>query len=141
MNRSYILVMVSAVLLSAVMLVAGCSSLPLGSKPTAAPPAVPTEVPTPLIPAVTTVLPDLSSCGFTSCHGPDIACGLNAPQVCTAEYKLGDRCRRYARCDTSGGSCVLVTSPEYTSCKACVQQCELRAGDDTLSGIDCEEKC
>jgi hypothetical protein len=71
----------------------------------------------------------------------DVACGSNAPQVCTMEYKIGDKCRQYAHCDTSGGSCTLVTDPMYSTCKACVQRCEIGAGPDNLAAFSCEEKC
>jgi hypothetical protein len=57
------------------------------------------------------------------------------------EYRLGDKCRQYARCDTTGGSCSLVTDPKFASCKACVEQCSARAGSDGTSVFDCEAKC
>jgi hypothetical protein len=57
-------------------------------------------------------------------------------------YQIGDRCRQYARCDTSGGSCTLVTSnPEFATCKACAEHCQIQAGADSLAAMTCEEKC
>jgi hypothetical protein len=79
-----------------------------------------------------------NSCGFTTCHGPDLACGPNPPQVCTAVYTLGDKCRQYASCDSSGGSCRLITTPQYDSCLACIKKC---GGADATEIFTCEEKC
>jgi len=79
-----------------------------------------------------------NSCGFTSCHGADLACGPNPPQVCTAMYTLGDKCRQYASCDSSGGGCRLVTTQQYDSCLACIRKC---GGADATEIFTCEEKC
>jgi hypothetical protein len=79
-----------------------------------------------------------SSCGFTTCHGLDLACGTNPPQVCTMEYALGDTCRQYAYCTGTGGSCQLVTTAQFDRCKVCVQTC---GGADTTEIFTCEEKC
>jgi hypothetical protein len=57
------------------------------------------------------------------------------------EYRIGDKCRQYARCDTSGGSCSLVIEPKFTACKACVEHCQIQAGADGLAAMNCEEKC
>lgn len=122
------------VLLAAALLTAGCTNT--NTKPVQT--AAPTPVPETTIPPTTTAP---ISCGLTSCHGLDLACGSNPPDVCTMEYKLGDRCRKYAHCDASGGSCTLVKDSGFVSCKNCVEDCEIRAGDDTLSAVSCEEKC
>ena len=106
------------VLLIAALFVAGCTSVSPGTQ----------------IPA-----PDPASCGITSCHGLDLACGANAPEVCTMEYRLGDKCRQYARCDVSGGTCTLVKDPEFEICKTCVEQCELYS--DPPKAFECEAKC
>lgn len=125
------------VMLSAALFTAGCTSLSHdGAKitPTPLPPSVQTAVPS--------GTPTPSTCGFTTCHGSDLACGTNAPQICTEEYRTGDKCRQYARCDTSGGSCTLVTdNPKYTTCKACAEHCAIQAGADSLAAVSCEEKC
>jgi hypothetical protein len=123
------------VLLVAALFAAGCTQTSPGGKVT------PTPVPTPVPTAVSTGTPDVSSCGFTTCHGLDLACGMNAPQMCTMEYRIGDKCRQYARCDTTGGSCTLVTEPKFTACKACAEQCQIAAGTDGLAAFSCEEKC
>ncbi len=121
---------ICGLLLVAALFAAGCT-LTSGGKVT------PTPVPT-TIPAGT---PVPSTCGFTTCHGSDLACGTNAPYVCTMKYRLGDKCRQYARCDTSGGSCTLVIEPRYTQCKACADRCQTQAGPDSLAAMSCEEKC
>ena len=66
---------------------------------------------------------------------------MNAPEVCTMEYRIGDRCRQYAHCDISGGDCTLVTSPKFTACKSCAERCQVQAGPDSLAAMTCEEKC
>ncbi|MFA4875918.1 MAG: hypothetical protein WC586_00765 [Methanoregula sp.] len=99
---------------------------------------------TPVTPAPTTlpvVTPGGSTCGFTTCHGLDPACGTNAPQACTMMYQLGDKCRQYARCDSSGGACTLVTDPKFSSCKACVEQCAIQAGSNGQAAFECEATC
>jgi hypothetical protein len=123
--------------LVAALFAAGCTSVFSGGAK-----ATPTPLP---IPAPTAVPADTSApstCGFTTCHGTDLACGTNAPQICTMEYRIGDRCRQYAHCDTSGGSCTLVvTSQKFTTCKACAERCQTQAGPDSLAAMTCEEKC
>jgi hypothetical protein len=134
MKYDTLILCVCSLFLAACLLAAGCTS----SKPV--PPVTP--VPTPLPPTATVTTPVLSACGPTSCHGIDLACGTNAPQVCTQEYQPGDKCRQYAQCTSgSDGSCTLVTSPQFNSCKTCVQKCELRAGADNLAAASCEEQC
>jgi hypothetical protein len=57
-------------------------------------------------------------------------------------YQPGDKCRQYEQCTAgSDGTCSLVTSPPFNSCRECVQKCELRAGDDQLAAATCEEQC
>jgi len=122
------------ILLVAALFAAGCTQTP-GGKVTPAP--VPTALPT-TVPEET---PGLSTCGFTTCHGLNLACGMDAPQMCTMEYRIGDKCRQHASCDTSGGSCTLVTGPKFIACKSCVEQCQAAAGPDGLAAFSCEEKC
>jgi len=117
-------------LLITTLLVAGCTTPSTGNVQATPVPTTP--------PAAT---PAQSSCGFTTCHGLDLACGTNAPQVCTMEYRLGDKCRQYARCDSGGGSCTRVTDPQFAACKSCVEQCAARAGSNGASAFDCEAKC
>ena len=131
---------ICALLLASSLILAGCTS-PGGNTPVA-PTSVPASVPpTPgnIPPAKPS--PGLSSCGITTCHGLDLACGPNAPEICTMEYQLGDKCRQFASCDTSGGGCTLVTGPKFIACKTCVEQCQFAAGPDGLAAFSCEEKC
>ncbi len=134
MKKASVIHGICGLLLIAALLTAGCT---LGPGGTATPTATPAPVPT-ATPAET---PGLSTCGFTTCHGLDLACGMDAPQVCTMEYRIGDRCRKQASCDTSGGGCTLVTGPKFVACKACVERCQIAAGPDNLAAFSCEEKC
>ena len=129
---------ICGLLLVAALITAGCT---LTSDGKVTPTPVPTTIPTPLATTVPSETPGLSTCGFTTCHGLDLACGTNAPQICTMEYRIGDRCRQYARCDTAGGGCDLVLEPKFIACKACVEKCETAAGPDSLAAFSCEEKC
>jgi len=108
------------------MFIAGCTSPHQGG-------AVP-----PVSPSVTTSPTALSACGFTSCHGLNLACGRNPPQVCTALYELGDKCRQYAYCSNAGGTCSLVTTGQFDNCKSCIEKC---GGADPAEIFSCEEKC
>ena len=131
-HRTLLLLSVIAFLAAAV-LVAGCTTTSSDTK------AVP-----PVSPAVTVTGPSgASSCGFTTCHGLDLVCGTNAPEVCDMSYRVGDKCRQYARCDSSGGSCTLVTSPQFDSCKSCVGRCEAikSTTTDPAMVFECESKC
>ncbi|WP_292346194.1 MULTISPECIES: hypothetical protein [unclassified Methanoregula] len=101
----------------------------------------PSPVPTPAATVVPAGTPVRGSCGFTTCHGLDLACGSDAPEICTMEYRIGDKCRQYASCDTSGGQCTLVTGPEFAACRSCAEQCRIAAGPDGLAAFSCEEKC
>ncbi|MCK9579057.1 MAG: hypothetical protein M0Q92_01235 [Methanoregula sp.] len=61
--------------------------------------------------------------------------------VCTMECQLGDKCHKYASCETSGGTCQLITDPAFETCKSCVQECEAKTDSNPLSALDCEAKC
>lgn len=122
-----------------IFFVAGCTSNPSpggGTLPPVTTIALPTGTVT--FPSVTAGSPGASTCGFTTCHGLDLACGPNPPEVCTALYTLGDKCRQYASCSSANDACKLVTTPQYDSCKACVQKC---GGADPAEIFTCEEKC
>ena len=125
---------ICGLLLVAALITAGCT-LTSGGKVT------PTEIPAHILTTLPAETPGPSTCGFTTCHGLDLACGTNAPQMCTMEYRIGDRCRQYASCDTSGGGCSLVLEPKFIACKACVEKCQTAAGPDNLAAFSCEEKC
>jgi hypothetical protein len=134
MRHPAIIPCICGLLLVAALFAAGCTLTPGGK-------ITPTPVPIPVPITSPADTPAPSTCGFTSCHGLDLACGMDAPQMCTMEYRIGDKCRQYASCDTSGGSCGLVTGPKFTACKACVDQCQIAASADTLAAFSCEEKC
>ena len=86
--------------------------------------------------------PDRADCGFTPCHGPDLTCGPEIPEICTAVYQLGDKCRQFANCtiDTKG-TCRMVTTPEFDTCKSCVLTCLNEFRNDPSTSFACEEKC
>ena len=124
MKTSSVLSVICMAILTVLM--TGCISPPQGG-------IVP-----PVSPTVTTIPAESPSCGFTSCHGPDLACGPNPPQVCTAIYQLGDKCRQYAYCSNTGGTCQLVTTRQFETCKTCIGKC---GGADPAEIFSCEEKC
>ena len=124
MRRSMMLSMLCFALTA--ILIAGCVSPRPGG-----------QIP-PVSPVVTTITVSQSACGITSCHGLNLACGPNPPEVCTAIYQIGDKCRQYAYCSTNGGTCSLVTTPQFTTCKACIEKC---GGADPAEILSCEEKC
>jgi len=80
----------------------------------------------------------VQKCGIENCHGLDIKCGPNIPEVCTAIYKLGDFCRQFASCEIVNGKCQLIKSAEFDECKACVDECSKLTGSETF---DCEHNC
>lgn len=79
-------------------------------------------------------------CGIESCHGLEITCGPNIPDVCTMIYQFGDRCRQYASCGKVNGECQLVQSAKFDECKSCVEKC-LRDFQDVIEASECESKC
>ncbi len=44
---------------------------------------------------ISTENPDTADCMLTPCHGFDLTCGPEIPEVCTTVYQLGDKCRRF----------------------------------------------
>ncbi len=130
MSRLVVISFICGLILAALIVAAGCT-LNSGGNVTPAP--VPTTPPA--------MTPGQSACGFTTCHGADLACGTNPPDICTMEYRIGDRCRQYAQCDTGNGSCTLVIGQKFASCKACADRCQIQAGPDNLAALSCEEKC
>jgi hypothetical protein len=78
-------------------------------------------------------------CGLENCHGLDITCGPNVPEVCTEEYVLGDFCRQYATCGTVvDGKCQLIKSDRFDQCKSCVDVCAQLSGQEAF---ECEDEC
>ena len=86
--------------------------------------------------------PDGTDCTLIPCHGLDLGCGPDIPEVCTKVYQLGDKCRQFAQCTVNGdGNCQMVTMPEFDSCISCVKMCMNESGNDPSKFFTCEEKC
>lgn len=83
----------------------------------------------------------LTTCGIENCHGLDITCGPNIPEVCDMMYMAGDNCRQYASCEIINGKCQLIKSPKFEECKSCVERCKLDFKDDQIKFFKCESKC
>lgn len=80
-------------------------------------------------------------CGMENCHGLDITCGPNIPEVCDKMYAAGDNCRQFASCQTINGQCKLEKTPKFDSCKSCVEKCEQDSQDDPIKFFECESEC
>lgn len=86
--------------------------------------------------------PDAADCRLTPCHGLDLTCGPETPEVCTKVYQIGDKCRRLVRCTVdSTGTCRMVTTHNFTPCISCVRTCMNVSGNDPLKLFACEETC
>lgn len=81
------------------------------------------------------------TCGIENCHGLDITCGPAVPEMCTAMYALGDRCRQYAQCAVIDGKCQLVKNPQFEACKACIKKCLSETSSDPIKAMNCESQC
>ena len=79
-------------------------------------------------------------CGIENCHGLDVTCGPQVPEVCTEMYGLGDFCRSYARCEIINGKCEIVKNPQFESCRACVQKCS-KDNSYPPKVFECEAEC
>ncbi|MGB9911518.1 MAG: hypothetical protein ACPLKP_02860 [Microgenomates group bacterium] len=88
-------------------------------------------------------IPPLSSqkCGIENCHGLEIKCGPNIPEVCSLEYQIGDGCRQFASCEIKEGKCQLVESDEFIYCKNCVEACIEKYSEEPEKLFNCEQKC
>jgi hypothetical protein len=82
--------------------------------------------------------PKDEKCGLENCHGLEISCGTNVPEMCTEMYQLGDFCRQYAVCETIGGQCQMVPNENFDKCKSCVAECEDLGGEPAF---ECEAEC
>jgi hypothetical protein len=82
-----------------------------------------------------------AKCGIESCHGLEITCGQNVPEVCDMMYQAGDRCRQYASCQIIQGKCQLVKGQGFDECKSCVERCQEEFKDDLTKFFDCESQC
>ena len=80
-------------------------------------------------------------CGMENCHGLDITCGSNVPELCTLVYQFGDNCRQYASCEIIDGQCQLVTSNKFYECKSCVEKCIEGFEDNDTGLFRCENGC
>ena len=85
--------------------------------------------------------PGNSVCALETCHGMDIQCGANPPDVCTDVYELGDRCLQYAKCGMVNGSCQQIPDTQFSSCRSCVQDCSNGFKNDRQGLFNCESKC
>ena len=82
-----------------------------------------------------------TGCGIENCHGMDITCGPNVPDVCTETYMLGDGCRIYAKCAIVSGKCQQLPIKEFDDCRACVKKCETDFASDNTKMFTCEADC
>ncbi len=82
-----------------------------------------------------------SVCKRENCHGLDIKCGPNAPDICTTLYSIGDKCLKYAECGLQNNKCQQIENSQFTQCKTCVQACVDSNKDDTVKMFACESKC
>lgn len=81
------------------------------------------------------------NCVVENCHGLEIKCGSNPPEVCAMMYALGDKCLKYAKCAIENGNCRQIQNPEFLNCKACVENCMKKSGNDNLKAFECESEC
>jgi hypothetical protein len=83
----------------------------------------------------------LGGCILETCHGLDISCGSNPPDVCTEIYMAGDRCLQYAQCGVRNGTCGPVENAGFDRCKSCVQACIDENNDNPQKLFECESTC
>lgn len=81
---------------------------------------------------------DSIKCGLESCHGLDLKCGNNPPDICSQMYAIGDFCREYAKCEISNGNCVLTKNTRLNSCVICMKACPTK---EAIKHSDCEMEC
>jgi len=81
------------------------------------------------------------ACQRETCHGLDISCGSNPPDVCTAIYMVGDKCLQYAQCGVRNGTCGPVENKNFTRCKTCVKTCIDEHKDNSQKLFECESTC
>ena len=82
--------------------------------------------------------PGLEKCGLEKCHGLELSCGPNVPEVCTELYQLGDFCRQYAICEIIDGECQMVSNEKLQKCQTCVAECLDLGGEPAF---ECEAEC
>lgn len=81
------------------------------------------------------------TCGIESCHGLDISCGKNVPEICDLMYMTGDNCRQFVSCEIINNNCILKKDTKFDICKDCVSNCSEKYEDDAIAFFDCENKC
>ena len=80
-------------------------------------------------------------CGIENCHGLDMTCGPDVPEMCTSVYLLGDRCRAFFHCELVEGECQPAENDDFEICKSCVEECLEEFEDDPAGLFSCEEQC
>jgi hypothetical protein len=80
-------------------------------------------------------------CERENCHGLDVKCGANPPEVCTAMYALGDRCLQYAQCGLVGDECQVIANQKFDKCRNCAENCSEKYQSDPVKMFECEGKC
>jgi hypothetical protein len=131
MNRKIVLLLIIAS-----VLFTGCAKQAMQDQGTA---DIKNEPPQPGV----TVLPEepepvTEKCGIEICHGLDISCGPNVPELCTEQYQLGDFCRQFAICEIINGTCQMVPNNKFKQCRSCVEKCEDLGGEPAF---ECEAEC
>lgn len=104
-------------------------------------PTTSTSLPVITTRATTSTTTSLAKCGLQECHGISVTCGSNVPEVCTADYELGDKCRAFASCQVISGNCQLVTTSKFDVCKSCVENCLSQFQNDAVKASQCEATC
>lgn len=99
------------------------------------------QIQKPQIPLLPPSKSNQSNCGIENCHGLEITCGSNIPEVCSLDYQLGDKCRQFAKCQIVNGRCQLVEDEDFQKCKSCVENCLKLYENDPLKLFNCEADC
>jgi hypothetical protein len=99
-------------------------------------PQTPTTPPTPIVPT-----PTNQKCALETCHGLDVTCGPNPPDVCTEMYGMGDKCLKYVQCGIVNGTCQVIENASFSQCKSCVENCINTNKGDAIKGFECESNC
>jgi len=89
------------------------------------------------------IITENKTCGVQGCHGLDITCGKDIPEMCDLMYQVGDNCRQLATCEIDKNGCGFVETPEFKSCKSCVQSCltKYKNNSDPTKLDVCEQSC
>ena len=81
------------------------------------------------------------ACSLENCHGLDIRCGPNPPDICTEMYGTGDNCLQYAKCGVIQGKCQQIENTRFTQCRLCVEGCIQSSMNDDMKLFECESTC